>query len=335
MQQRKQQHTVVGVFTDHTQAERAVHELKKAGFTNEQIGVAGRDWRGEGHADQGSHAGEGALAGAVAGAGVGGLVGLGVLAGIIPVIGPAIAAGTLGVILSNAAAGAAVLGLVGAMVGMGIPEEEAKYYEDEFKAGRYVVTVQANGRAAEAEAILRRHGGYDFHHRPATTAATTATPMTAGATTAAAARPMPASRETTAAGGQKIQLTEEELRARKEQVTTGEVRVHKEVVTEHKTLDVPVQREEVVIERKPVHGQPASGSIQPGQEIRIPIKEEQVRVEKQPVVKEEVDISKRTVQETEHVGGTVRKEELKVEETGGAKVTDPKNPKKNNGGRRK
>ncbi len=43
---------------------------------------------------------------------------------------------------------------------------------------------------------------------------------------------------------------EEELEARKQRVETGEVKVRKEVHTEHKTMDVPVQREEVVVERQ-------------------------------------------------------------------------------------
>ena len=104
------------------------------------------------------------------------LAGLGVLSGVIPVIGPAIAGGTLGIILSNAAAGAGVGGLVGALAGAGIPEDEAHYYQDEFEAGRTIVTVQADGRADEAMAIFRRYGAYDMSTRPdySGTAATTA-----------------------------------------------------------------------------------------------------------------------------------------------------------------
>ena len=55
------------------------------------------------------------------------------LAGVIPVIGPAIAGGTLGIMLSNAAAGAGIAGLIGALVGAGIPEYEATYYQDELR----------------------------------------------------------------------------------------------------------------------------------------------------------------------------------------------------------
>ena len=111
-----------------------------------------------------------------------------VLSGVVPVIGPAIAAGTLGVILSNAAAGAAVAGLAGALIGSGIPEEEAKYYHGEFEAGRMIVTVHTDGRSAEATAILRRHGAYDMSSRGAVAgraaASETRASATAGATTA-------------------------------------------------------------------------------------------------------------------------------------------------------
>ena len=53
-----------------------------------------------------------------------------------------------------------------------------------------------------------------------------------------------------------------------------------------------------------------------GEEIRIPVREEQVNVEKEAVVKEEVTVGKRVVQDTERVGGEVRKEEVRVERTG-------------------
>jgi hypothetical protein len=80
-------------------------------------------------------------------------------------MGPAIAGGTLGIILSNAAAGAGVGGLVGVLVGAGIPEDEAHYYQGEFESGRTIVTVQAEGRADDARAILRGYDAYDMTSR--------------------------------------------------------------------------------------------------------------------------------------------------------------------------
>jgi uncharacterized protein (TIGR02271 family) len=121
---------------------------------------------------------------------------------------------------------------------------------------------------------------------------------------------------------QTIQAREEELKVEKESAT-GEVIVRKDVKTEHRSIDVPVQEEEVVIERHPVAGQRApSGPIGAGGEVRVPVKEEHVRVEKHPVVKEEVTIGKRATEDTEKVDADVKKEEIKVEKRGNPKVRD-------------
>jgi uncharacterized protein (TIGR02271 family) len=322
----QQSSIVVGVFEDREQADRVVDELRRAGFRDDQIGVAMR--HDEGMAGTGAtdavdneeetEAGTGAVTGALTGLGLGALAGLGILSGVIPAVGPAIAAGTLGVILSNAAAGAGIGGLVGLLVGAGIPEHEAQYYQGEFEAGRTILTVHADGRAADAMAILRRHGAYDMSTRgdvgTSTATATGAASMAARGT----------SRAATSREGDTIQVKEERLQAEKRPVEAGEVRVGKEVHTETKTMEVPVQREEVVIERNPVHGRAAegiaAGDIREGEEIRIPVREEQVEVTKQPVVTEEVTVGKRTVQDTERVSGQVRKEEVKVEKTGDVDV---------------
>ena len=164
----QQSSTVVGVFEDKTHANKAITELHQAGFNQSQIGVVMQHAGGAGNVpatEHDSHAASGALTGALAGLGLGALAGLGVLAGVIPVVGPAIAAGTLGVILSNAAAGAGIAGLVGALVGAGIPEHEAKFYQGELEAGRSIVTVNAGSRSGEASTILRRCGGYDMSSR--------------------------------------------------------------------------------------------------------------------------------------------------------------------------
>ena len=121
---------------------------------------------------------------------------------------------------------------------------------------------------------------------------------------------------TRAEEGRSVQLREEELRARKETVEAGEVGLRKEVVSEQQTIDVPVTREEVTIERKPGDRRPDDRPIGEGETLRVPVREERVEVEKTPVVTEEVSIGKRPVTETERVSGTVRKEEARVEEEG-------------------
>jgi uncharacterized protein (TIGR02271 family) len=120
---------------------------------------------------------------------------------------------------------------------------------------------------------------------------------------------------------QTLQLREEELQARKQTVETGRVRIGKEVVSEEKTLEVPVTREEVTVDRHPVERRPAEGSIgEDSETIRIPVHEEQVSVEKRAVVTEEIGIGKRKVQETEQVSGTVRREEARIEGEGDVDV---------------
>jgi hypothetical protein len=156
--------TTVGVFETRAAAERAVADLKAAGYRDDQIGMVAKDARGKTVRTDGAgetNAEEGAAIGAVAGAAGGALVGAGIAAGVIPVIGPVLAVGTLGTILINAAGGAAAASIVGALVGWGIPEEDAKYYESEVQAGRYLVTVNRGTRTDDPRAVFTRHGGYD------------------------------------------------------------------------------------------------------------------------------------------------------------------------------
>ncbi|MBV8385041.1 MAG: YsnF/AvaK domain-containing protein [Planctomycetaceae bacterium] len=179
--------------------------------------------------------------------------------------------------------------------------EDQIVVEEEARSGggseshRTTVTITAEGRYDEATAILRRHGAYDLQ------------------LTAHASR---------TAEGARIAVREEELQAHKQSVETGEVRVRKEVVTEHRSLEVPVQREEVVIERHAPTGEPGASDIRPGEELRIPVRKEQVTVEKRPVVKEEVTVGKRVVQGTEQVGGEVHREEVRVEREGDVDIRE-------------
>jgi len=349
--------TVVGVFADHQQAQRAVNELKRMGFTEGQIGVARRDSdedRGRlttpTDAGDETYAGEGTAAGLATGAGVGALWGLGIIAGVLPAVGPAIAGGTLAAILSSAAAGAVAAGLGGALIGLGLSKEEAEYYNTEFESGRTVVTVTAPGREQEAEAVLREYGGYDISRRGMTSESmgdqgmtgmvgegtTRRASMTGAGMTGMGSESESTTMRSHATGStcppgsvrsedaNRVTAYEEKLRVNKETVETGDVNVRKEIHTEHKTIDVPVQREEVVIERRAPSGA-TTGSMEGHQEIHIPVREEHVHVEKVPVAKEEVVVGKRKVQDTERVQETLRKEEIKIDADPDIPVRDRRN----------
>jgi len=295
--------TVVGLFRDRRQAELAIRELKQQGFTDKQIGVLMQD--PEGRKDladaTGTKVSEAATSGAIGGGVAGGILGL--LAGVgalaIPGVGPIIAGGALASTLAGAGIGAAAGGLLGALAGIGVPEDDAAYFEKGVRAGGILVTVDAGSRVQEARQILRGRGA----ELEAGTRTTTASGLSS-----------------TGEGQQFIELREEELRAEKERVQAGEVTLRKEVVTEKKTIEVPVTKEEVVVERHPVAGRPSDRDIGKDEEIRIPVMEEEVRVEKTPVVKEEVTLKKRPIQETKKVSDTVKREEAYVEHTGDAEI---------------
>jgi uncharacterized protein (TIGR02271 family) len=88
-------------------------------------------------------------------------------------------------------------------------------------------------------------------------------------------------------------------------------------VTENQNIQVPVTREELVIERIPGEGREASGrDIGSEGEIRVPLSEERVTTEKVPVVREEVRVGKRAVSETRNVTDDTRREELRVDKEG-------------------
>jgi uncharacterized protein (TIGR02271 family) len=127
---------------------------------------------------------------------------------------------------------------------------------------------------------------------------------------------------TTTEADRTMQLREEQLQAHKSTVETGQVQLGKDVVEEQRTMDVPVTREEVYVERHPVDRRPSDRPIDETetQTIRVPVTEERVEVEKQPVVYEEVGLGKRVTQETHQVSDTVRREELRMENEGDVEV---------------
>lgn len=157
--------TAVAVFEERDDAQDAINALRNAGFRADDISILARDRDTAGRLaeDTGTEAAAGAATGALAGGLLGGvagwLVGIGALA--IPGVGPIIAAGPLAAAIGGAAIGATTGGIIGALTGAGIPEDEAKYYDTEFRRGGIVVTVQARGRYDEARSILRENGGRD------------------------------------------------------------------------------------------------------------------------------------------------------------------------------
>jgi hypothetical protein len=151
-----------------TQAESIIDSLKIAGFSNNDISALLPDKRGTkdfAH-EHNTKAPEGAATGGVAGLGVGAalgwLAGIGALA--IPGVGPFIAAGPIMAALGGAAVGTAAGGVVGALVGLGIPEFEAKRYDAKIREGNILISVHTeDGKQRDvAKDIFKRLGADDI-----------------------------------------------------------------------------------------------------------------------------------------------------------------------------
>ncbi len=159
--------SVFGIYPTRARAEEAVDALRQANFRNTDISALFPDNAGTkdfAH-EKNTKAPEGSVTGATSGAVVGGV--LGWLAGIgalaIPGVGPLIAAGPIMGMLAGAGAVGAVGGVVGALVGMGIPEYEAKRYEGRVKNGGILLSVHCDSSdwVKRAEDILKRTGAED------------------------------------------------------------------------------------------------------------------------------------------------------------------------------
>jgi uncharacterized membrane protein len=100
----------------------------------------------------------------VLGGGLGWLIGIGSLA--IPGVGPLIAAGPIMAALGGAAVGAAVGGFTGALVGLGIPEYEAKQYEGKIRQGNILISVHTEDgkEVSRAKEIFKRDGAQDISY---------------------------------------------------------------------------------------------------------------------------------------------------------------------------
>jgi len=155
---------VFGIYSSRGQVEMAVDHLRAAGFRAQDISilfpenVGTKEFAHEKHTKAPEGTAAGVTSGAVIGGTLGWLAGIGALA--IPGLGPFIAAGPIMAALSGAAVGGAVGGITGALIGMGIPEYEAKRYEGLVKDGGILLSVHTDDHdwTKRAKDILENTG---------------------------------------------------------------------------------------------------------------------------------------------------------------------------------
>jgi sporulation protein YlmC with PRC-barrel domain len=156
-----------GLYDDRKKLEEAVKELKDSGFEREDISLLLPDKEASQKLsfEYNTKAPEGIATGATTGALLGGSLGwlasIGAIA--IPGIGPLLAAGPIVAALAGAGAAGAIGGVAGGLIGLGMPELEAKRYQAELAKGGVLLAVQcSDARFAEsARQILDRTGARD------------------------------------------------------------------------------------------------------------------------------------------------------------------------------
>ncbi|MFQ4137189.1 general stress protein [Nodosilinea sp. PGN35] len=175
--QLNQYRRAIGLFSTRQEAEQAMYRLRDSGFNMDRVSVVAKS--GEGLRDlttdqsydpnksPSEQAKGGAGAGAKAGAVTGGAIGLIGSLGVLAIPGVGVAA-EVGILLANAllgsGIGAAGGGLFGALIGWGIPENRANYYNDRVNTNNeYLVLVEGTEQDIRAaELVLRESGIRDW-----------------------------------------------------------------------------------------------------------------------------------------------------------------------------
>lgn len=309
--------TVVGLFEDFDSAQKAANELERAGITRDQISVVAGNESGRysdyvsGSGEVGKHTAGKAGAGAAIGGGLGLLAGLAALA--IPGFGPVIAMGPIATALAGAGIGAAAGGLIGGLREAGVPEHHAEYYAEGVRRGGVLVTVRTTDALADRAAdILDNAGAVDVDERATQWRTSGWNPKHTGKFTD----------ETSFQGERKMDVVQEDIEIGKREVGRRGVRVFSEVTERPVEKQVNLRDEKIRVDRQPVNREARPGEIDTFKEGQIELteKREEPVVKKTARVVEEVRVGKDVNERTETVRDTVRRKDVRVEDTGGARV---------------
>jgi hypothetical protein len=151
----------VAVYATHDEADAAIKSLQKSGFEMKKLSIVGKDFHTEEHAVGYYNTGDRVRFWGKTGAFWGGLAGILFSSAflVIPVVGHIIVLGPLVSSIIGGLEGAAVVGstsaLFGALVGLGIPKDSVIQYENDVKAGKFLVLAQGTPEeVARAKDVL-------------------------------------------------------------------------------------------------------------------------------------------------------------------------------------
>ena len=157
----KSVNSAVAVYRHHTDAEDAVHRLKRAGIPMQKISIIGRNFELREDVQGYYRPSDAALEGAGFGAWMGGLFGLLMGFGmfVFPIAGTLIVLGPLAGMIAGAVSGAGLGALVNGLMALGIPKDRALKYQSRLQAGEFLVTVTGTPEeVTRAREILQNSG---------------------------------------------------------------------------------------------------------------------------------------------------------------------------------
>jgi stress response protein YsnF len=317
--------TVVGLFDEMRDAERAVSELERAGIPRADISVlagnaSGRYGEYLEHDDTGKKVAGGAGAGAAIGGGLGLVAGLTALA--IPGFGPIIAAGPIAAALTGAGLGAATGGLIGGLTSSGVSHEDAEYYAEGLRRGGVLVTVRTHETSADRAAeILDQFGARDVDERASEWRKGGWTGPAAGTTDFAERELHSTQRDLRVEQPERertIPVVQEEVHFGKREAVRGGVRVYSRMRERPAEQTVPLREEHVHVERRPADRPASPSDFEAFHEGTFELREtvEEPVIRKTARVKEEVVIGRDVESRQETLRDTVRSTEVKVEPLG-------------------
>jgi uncharacterized protein (TIGR02271 family) len=230
--------------------------------------------------------------------------------------------------------GAATGGLIGGLVGLGIPEEDANMYAEGIRRGSTLVTAKvADDMADRAAQIMQREGtvdldtagtarrqsgwnGFDANAEPYSSETDDVRPATTAARSATQGRDLKQ-------GEAVLPAVEEELQVGKRRVQRGGVRVHTSIEEKPVEEQVTLHRETVNVERRPVDRPVGEADTAfKEQSFELTESDEQAVVSKHARVVEEVVVNKETQEHTETVRDTVRRQDVHVHEQGNERAVN-------------
>src|SRR5215470_15248416 len=171
-----QEQSVVGIYGHIDSAEDAVKKLGEGGFPIDQVSIIAKDLGTEKKVHGFVTSCDVAKEAARTGAWVGGIFGLLVGAAFVwvPGVGPLVVAGSLTSALmgglEGAVAGAAFSGVLGWLSALGISKQHILKYEEQVKAGKYLVIAHGSADdVAKARQVLQGTGPTELnvHGQPA------------------------------------------------------------------------------------------------------------------------------------------------------------------------